>query len=132
MVIVDTSVIIDYLKGIDNSKTALFDLILSKSTDYGITVYTYLEVLQGARNDQELKTLEEYLSTQQIICPPADAGFYRKSAFNYYTLRRKGVSPRSTIDLLITTMAIEHKFSLLHNYSDFDLMARHLPGLEIL
>jgi hypothetical protein len=32
-------------------------------------VYTYLEVLQGARNDQELKTLEEYLSTQRIISP---------------------------------------------------------------
>ncbi len=132
MVLVDTSVIIDYLKGADNRKTALFDLILADRAEYFITVYTYLEVLQGANDEHELNTLEKYLSTQQIICPPAHSDFYRKSALNYYKLRRKGISPRSTIDLLIATLALEHKLPLLHNDHDFDLMAGHLTELVIL
>ena len=132
MVLVETSVIIDYLKGTDNHKTALFDSILTARTEYAISVYTYLEVLQGARDDHELNTLEEYFSSQQIIYPPVHNDFYRNSALNYYKLRRRGISPRSTIDLLIATLAIEYKLPLLHNDRDFDLMTGHLTELVIL
>ncbi len=132
MVLVDTSVLIDYLKGTSNNKTELLEKILANKIPYRLTVYTYLEILQGTRDDQELKTLEDYLSTQHIIYPAANSGLYHKSALNYYKLRRMGVSPRSTIDLLIATSAIEHKLYLLHNDRDFDNMAKHLTGLKVL
>jgi predicted nucleic acid-binding protein len=50
----------------------------------------------------------------------------------YFTLRRKGITPRSTIDMLIALTAIEFNLLLLHDDRDFDVMAEHIPELNIL
>ena len=54
-----------------------------------------------------------------------------KSAANYRLLRSKGVTVRKTIDVLIGTFCVEHGFQLVHNDSDFNLMASHI-GLKII
>ncbi|MBS4030643.1 MAG: hypothetical protein KGZ63_04355 [Clostridiales bacterium] len=59
MVLVDTSVLIGFLKGQVDEKTELFKDVLSRDIPFGISSYTYQEVLQGARNETEFNTLKE-------------------------------------------------------------------------
>lgn len=132
MVLVDTSVLIGFLKGRVDEKTELFKDILSRDIPFGISSYTYQEVLQGARNETEFDTLKEYLSTQQIFYLEPEATTFEKAARIYFDLRRKGVTPRSTLDILISLTAIENKLALLHNDSDFDLMSNYIPELIVL
>ena len=49
----------------------------------------------------------------------------------YYELRRKGVTPRSAIDILIAVTAIRYNLSVLHDDHDFDVMAQNIPELKI-
>lgn len=132
MILVDTSVLIGFLKGQNDDKTELFKDVLSRDIPFGISSYTYQELLQGARNGTEFKTLREYLSTQQIYYLEQEVSTFEKAARMFYDLRRKGVTPRSTIDILIARTAIENKLALLHNDHDFDIMADHIPELIVL
>ena len=122
MILVDTSVLIGGLKGQDDPKTRLFKDVLLRNIPYGISAYTFQEVLQGARSENEYSRLREYLSTQKIYYLPAKAVTYEKAARLYYDLRRKGVTPRSAIDVLIALTALENRLFLLHNDKDFDAM----------
>ena len=132
MILVDTSVLIGFLKGDVNEKTELLNEVISRDAPFGISAYTYQEVLQGAKDKIELQKLKGYLSTQLIYYLNQDASTYEKAAILYFDLRRKGITPRSTIDILIALTAIENKLALLHNDHDFDIMASHMPELRIL
>ncbi|MDR1538503.1 MAG: PIN domain-containing protein [Clostridiales bacterium] len=132
MILVDTSVLIGYLKGQGNAKTEIFDRVLAADIPFGISPYTYHEILQGARNEGEYSRLREYLSTQTIHYLPQELEVYGKAAQMYFELRRRGITPRGTIDVLIALTAIESGLLLLHNDRDFDLMAQRLPELKIL
>ena len=132
MILVDTSVLIGFLKGQINEKIQLFDQVLSRNIDFGFSSYTFQEVLQGARNEKEYKQLRDYLSTQIIYFLPEKTATYEKAARLYFDLRRKGITPRSTIDVLIALTAIENNLLLLHNDRDFDLMAEQVDTLRIL
>ena len=132
MVLVDTSVIIDFLKGAENAKTALFGRVMARKIPFGIASYTYQEVLQGARNEREYGILSEYLSSQKIYFLPEDIESYDAAASMFFGLRRRGITPRSSIDILIALIAVENDLFLLHNDKDFDALAEHVPGLNIL
>jgi len=132
MILVDTSVLIDFLKGQNDAKTMLFDEVLTRNIPFGISPYTLQEVLQGARNEKDYQKLRDYLSTQIIYFLPEEKSTYEKAARLYFDLRRKGLTPRSTIDILIALTAMENKLMLLHNDRDFDLMAEQLDNLKIL
>ena len=132
MILVDTSVLIDFLKGQTNEKIQLFDEILSRNIDFGFSSYTFQEVLQGAQNEKEYEQLHDYLSTQIIYFLPEETATYEKAARFYFDLRRKGITPRSTIVVLIALTAIENNLLLLHNDRDFDLMAKQVETLNIL
>lgn len=130
MILVDTSVLIKYLKGDTDHKTVLLKEILSRDIPFGISAYTYQEVLQGARDEAEFHTLKEYLSAQKIYFLNQDAGTYEKAATMYFTLRRKGVTPRSTLDILIALTAVENNLALLHHDRDFDIIAGYIKELK--
>ncbi|MDD4238632.1 MAG: PIN domain nuclease [Desulfotomaculaceae bacterium] len=132
MILVDTSVLIDFLKGKTDAKTLLFEEVLTRDIPFGLSPYTFQEVLQGARNEKEYKRLHDYLSTQTIYFLPEEKSTYEKAARLYFDLRRKGITPRSTIDILIALTAIENKLMLLHNDRDFDLIAEQVETLNIL
>lgn len=57
---------------------------------------------------------------------------YEKAAMLYFNLRRKGVTPRSTLDMLIALTAIENNLASIHNDRDFDMMTNYIPELRIL
>jgi len=53
------------------------------------------------------------------------------AARNFRALRRRGITIRKTIDLLIGTWCIANRTPLLHNDGDFRPMARHLGLIEV-
>ena len=130
MILVDTSVLVDVLKGVQNEKSALFKRIVERNLSYGISEYTYLELLQGARNHKEYNNLNEYLLDMTIYMLPKTVEIYEQAASMYFNLRRQGVTPRSTIDVLIALTAIEHGLMLLHNDKDFDAMGNKVAKLK--
>lgn len=132
MILTDTSILINFLKGKTSPKVELFQQILTRRIPFGLSCYTYQEVLQGARNKKEWQLLKDYLSTQVIYYLPPTSETYEEAAFLFFTLRRNGVTPRSTIDILIALTAIKHNLILLHEDRDFDIMASHIQALRTL
>ena len=132
MILVDTTVLINYLKGYENDKTKLFDDVLRKKMAYGISAYTYQELLQGVRDEREYDKLKNYLSTQTVYFLPEEVKTYEAASRLYFELRRQGITPRSTIDILIVLTAIWNDLFLLHDDKDFDIIADKVDDFQIL
>jgi len=130
MLLVDTSVLVDFLKGENNRKTALLETAMGRDVPYGIASYTFQELLQGTRSENEFITLKMYLSTQTVYYLPQNIQTYEAAASMYLNLRRQGVEPKSTIDILIALTAIKNDLMLLHNDPDFDILAEKISALR--
>ena len=117
MILVDTSVWIDYFNGKRNIQTNKLDeLLLSELVIIGDIILA--ETLQGFRKDKDYNQAKEalnYLNCYSI----SNKEFAIKSAENFRYLRKKGITIRKTIDVLIGTFCIESKIPLLHNDKDF-------------
>ncbi|WP_457576232.1 type II toxin-antitoxin system VapC family toxin [Desulfomarina sp.] len=123
MILVDTSVLIDFFKGNTNRPTNRLREIIRQQIPFGITSVIYQEILQGAASLTEYELLEEYLGSQRFFHPLDPVESYAQAAHIFFTCRQKGITIRSTIDCLIARIAIEHDLFLLHNDRDFTLMA---------
>lgn len=118
MVIVDTTVWIDYLRGADNPETDWLDARLGRDP-LGITDLILCEVLQGVRDEATAATVERQLLQLQVFAT-GGADLARAGAKNYRALRRQGRTVRKTIDCLIATFCLRGGHSLLHRDRDFD------------
>ena len=127
MILVDTSVLIDFFKGIKNPAAVGFKSILEQDIPFGITALIYQEVLQGAKSEKEYAGLKRYLSSQRFFHPQDPVETSAKAAKIYFRCRKKGITFRSTVDCLIAQIAIENKLLLLHNDRDFEAMAVVAP-----
>jgi len=130
MILVDTSVLIDYLKGNSNTAQEKFDFILKKQIPYSIHYVIFQEVLQGAKNEREYALLTEYLETIPFLELLYGKESYAKAAYLSLRCRKQGVPVKSTIDFLIARLAIENKVPLLHNDMDFTRIAGVDDGLK--
>ncbi len=130
MVLIDTSVFINYLKGFENSSTIKFDDIVSKRIPFGINNFIYQEILQGSANEKEFKSLYRYLSNMSFYFLKGKKS-YSDAALLYYKCRKQGITIRSTIDLLIAQTAIENNLFLLHSDNDFKNIAKVTNDLKI-
>ncbi len=124
MILVDTSVLIDYLKGIENKSTKMFLQILEKGIPFGINHVIYMEVLQGAKTERDYNALNKYLDTQTFYELKRGKESYADAAKMYFKLRQKGVTVKSTMDCLIAQVAIENDLFLLHNDQDFSRISK--------
>jgi len=131
MILVDTSVLIDYLKGKENEKSVLFQKILDYKLVYGISSIVFLEVLQGTKTEEEYRIVKEYLESLRFYELKNNRDSYEKAARMSFLCSRAGVTVRSTIDLIISRIAIENELMLLHNDSDFDAIASVIPELHV-
>ncbi len=129
MVLVDTSVIIDFLRRSRNFKSEIFGKLVNDNRPFAISAFTHMEVLQGARNNQDYDRLKAYLDQLEVYYPYDDINTYEKAAKIYTELRRKGKTIRSPIDLLKAITAVDNGFQLLHNDHDFDVIAGAMPEL---
>lgn len=127
MILVDTSVLINYFRYQDNKSTELFHDILEKEIPFGINVYIYQELLQGCKTGKDFKLLKRYLDGQKFYSFKEGKESYAKAAEMYFKLREKGVTVRSTIDCLIAWMAMENNIYLLHNDADFTRIGELFP-----
>ena len=128
MVIVDTTIWVDYLNGVANPKTTWLDTNLGRQR-LGLTDLILCEVLQGLRNEREVEQVTSEL-TRFAIFPTGGVNLAISAARNYRVLRRRGITVRRTIDVLIATFCIENEHTLLHNDHDFDGFELHL-GLQV-
>jgi len=129
MVVVDSSVWIDYLNDAATSQTARLDgLIGHEAILVGDIILC--EVLQGFRSEAEARRVEALLRGFDLA-PMLDPDLAVRVAANYRALRRLGVTVRKTADLIIGTFCIERNHELLHDDRDFVPMEQHL-GLRVL
>lgn len=131
MILVDTSVFIDYFKGIESNSALVFDNVIENKIPYGINDFIYQEVLQGSKTDKEFETLKEYMESLPFYYLQFGRDSYEKAALMNFQCRRNGVTVRSTIDLLIAETAIENSLFILHNDSDFDNISKVIAELRI-
>ncbi len=124
MIVVDSSVWIDYFNGNINKQTDWLDNALG-SEPIIIGDIILAEVLQGFQSDNDYRTAKKLLFEFHYM-DMVGQDIALKSANNYRLLRQKGITVRKTIDVMIGTFCIHHKFSLLHNDKDFDPIEKHL------
>lgn len=127
MILVDSSVWIDHLRDtVTGPVSQLRSLISSEELLVGDLILC--EVLQGLRTDAEAALVEDALREFEVV-PLVDAELAVKAAANYRFLRRRGITIRKTIDLLVGTYCIERGHLLLHSDRDFAPMESFL-GLQ--
>lgn len=128
MVIVDTTVWIDYLRGLRNPETQWLDRELDRRR-LGLTDLILCEVLQGIQSQREFaQTQVELLKFDVFETGGRDLAI--AAAQNYRDLRESGYTVRRTIDCLIATFCLRGEHRLLHRDRDFDPFAKVL-GLQV-
>ena len=127
MILIDSSVWIDYFNGHKTAQTDWLDASLgNRPIIMGDLIIT--EVLQGFHKDKDFKIARDLLLGIPFM-PMVGQSLALESAMNYRFLRRKGVTVRKTIDVMIGTFCIHHQIALLHDDKDFDPMVVFL-GLD--
>lgn len=127
MILVDSSVWIDYFRGIPTAQTDRLDTLLgSQPLAIGDIVLT--EVLQGFIVERDFQQALRLMSSLTLI-DIAGHDIALKAAINFRALRARGITVRKTIDTLIATRCIEDGLTLLysdHSDRDFDPFVLHL------
>jgi predicted nucleic acid-binding protein len=131
MVLVDTSVLIDFINNKNTDYTEQLNMIISNRIPYGINAFIYQEILQGAASEKDFNILNEYLSTQKVYELKNGLKSYADAARIFFQCRKKGFTVRSTVDLLIVQTAIENDLFLLHNDRDFTGISSVVKELKI-
>lgn len=127
MILVDSSVLIPFLRGDNGERVDRFSFILESAIPYGISSLIYQEVLQGVKDEKEFKSVKEYLGSQRFYGLKDAKRSYEEAAMIYYKCRKRGVTIGSTIDCMIAQTAIENNLLLLHQDKDFVRMKHVAP-----
>ncbi len=130
MIIVDSSIWIDYFNGNDIPEVAELDRLLGQEL-LGVGDLILTEVLQGFRQDKEYQTAKRLL-TSLTVFEMLGMEIAVKSTENFRTLRKKGITVRKTIDVMIATFCIENGHSLLFADRDFDPFVEHLGLISVM
>jgi predicted nucleic acid-binding protein len=130
MIIVDSSVWIDYFNGNDIPEVAKLDQLLGQEL-LGVGDLILTEVLQGFRQDKEYQTAKRLL-TSLTVFEMLGVEMAIKSAENFRDLRKKGITVRKTIDVMIATFCIENGHLLLFADRDFDPFVDHLGLISVM
>jgi len=131
VILVDTSVMIDYLSDNENDAMFKFQYVLENNIPFGINPFVYQEVLQGVKTEKDFDMAKRYLDTQRFYSLKDEKESFASAARIYFKCRKKGITIGSTIDCLIAQTAIENSLFLLHNDSDFDNIAKVVSDLKI-
>ncbi len=124
MLLVDSSVWIQYFNGEVNPQTDYLDEILGVEP-IGIGDLVLLEVLQGFRSDLGYDTAKSLL-TNLTVFEMLGKDQAIRAAGNYRYLRKLGITVRKTIDTIIATFCISRGFPLLFTDRDFEPFVKHL------
>lgn len=124
MILVDSSVWVDYFNGVRSRETDFLDATLGiEPVAIGDLILT--EVLQGFRSDADYQTAKSLLLSLTVF-ELVGQDLAVRAADNYRTLRRRGVTVRKTLDCIIATFCIERRVPLLYSDRDFEPFAKSL------
>lgn len=124
MILVDSSVWIDYFRGTRTPETKkLDDLLSSEPLAVGDLILT--DVLQGFGSERDFNDAKRLL-TSLLVVELGGQDIAVQAARNFCILRTQDVTIRKTIHTIIATRCIESDFTLLHSDRDFDPFVRHL------
>ena len=128
MILVDSSVWIDFFRGTRTPQAEKLDVLLG-TTRIAVGDLILAEVLQGVRDEREFQQVRKTLdSFEQVDLVGREIAV--QAAKNFRKLRELGFTVRKTIDTLIATRCIESNYMLLHSDRDFDAFEVHL-GLQV-
>ncbi len=127
MIVVDSSVWIDFFNGVSTSEVERLDGLLGV-TPLAIGDLILVEVMQGFRNERDVATARQLFRSLALL-PMLGGSNPWKAAENYRQLRSRGITVRKTIDGIIATACIEANLPLLFSDRDFQPYVEHL-GLE--
>jgi len=129
MVIVDTTVWIDYLRGLRNAETDYFDREVARQR-FGLTDLILCETLQGIGDEKAFTRVLRELRRFELFETGGEE-LAIEAARNFRSLRQRGHTVRKTIDCLIATFCLRHGHSLLHRDRDYDPFEDFL-GLSVI
>jgi predicted nucleic acid-binding protein len=124
MILVDSSVWIDFFRGKSTRQTDRLDTLLD-SEPIAIGDLILVEVLQGFVPDRDFRRAKALLGPLVLI-ELGGADIAHRAAANFRKLRSAGATVRKTIDTVIATRCIRSRLTLLHNDRDFDAFEKHL------
>ena len=127
MILVDSSVWIDYFRGRTTAQAGLLEGLLD-SQELAIGDLNFIEVLQGCKVEKEFNEVRRLLGRLDIVMLGGE-DVVVPAAKNYLKLRQLGVTVRGTIDVVLATRCIVSGHQLLHSDRDFDPFEKHL-GLK--
>jgi predicted nucleic acid-binding protein len=129
MILVDSSVWIDFFLGRDTPQVEILDRNLGvRAVGVGDLILT--EVLQGFRNDKDYRIARSIMD-ELTVFEMLGKDLAIKSAENFRKLRKQGISVRKTADVIIATYCIEHGLPLLFSDKDFQPFVQHLKLAEV-
>lgn len=126
MIVVDTTVWVDFFRGADTRVNRTLHRLIDDEEDLCLTSLNLTEILQGIKRDALYEETRRHLIEFPLF-EPRGLPTYLHAADIYRTCRRRGKTIRSTIDCLIAAIAMEHDLVLLHNDRDFAHIAACVP-----
>lgn len=123
MILVDTSVWIDYFNGHDTSETGKLDVLLGNEP-LGIGDLILTEILQGFRSDADFRKAKELL-TSLTLFEMLGVDNAIRSAEHYRQLRKRGITVHKTADVIIATFCVVENHALLYSDRDFTPFVEH-------
>jgi predicted nucleic acid-binding protein len=130
MILVDTSVWIDFLRGEYSPERTKLHQLLENGEDLSITGIILTEILQGIRETAALQETRQYLIEFPVV-EPRGTDTYIRAAEIYQVCRKRGKTIRSTIDCLIASICLENNFQILHKDADYSSI-RDCTGLQVI
>jgi len=125
MVIVDTSVWIDFLQGRETKEVEELESLLSQEKDVFITGIIVQEILTGIKEKKDRIRVRKELEHFILINPTLETHIQAAEIFD--ACKKKGFTIRSVIDCLIAALAIEYELTLLERDKDYSYMAKVIP-----
>jgi len=125
VILVDTSVWIDFFAGRDLPHVARLEQFILDNEDLALCGIILTEILQGISDDTTYRRVRRDLSP--LITLPMPPTVFVRAADIYRKLRKLGITIRKSNDCIIAATALEHHCQLLHNDKDFTPVAKHFP-----
>ncbi len=125
MILVDTSVWIDFFAGRDLPHLATLEQFILDNEDLALCGIILTEILQGITDDTTYRHVQNDLGS--LIMLPTPQAVFVRAAEIHRRLRKQGITIRKTDDCIIAATALEHSCRLLHNDKDFVPVAKHFP-----
>lgn len=122
MILIDTSAFIEFLNRTGSPIDTEIEYLITNNEEIAFADIIITEILQGIKDDKEYNEVKKSLLSFPIYSLKG-INSYIKAAELYRKCRGKGLTVRSTIDLLISQIVLENNLSLLHNDKDFESIA---------